>query len=406
MAARKKSKKAEHFEPPSFEETKETTEDALADVAKRFSHWRPAREELTKVLVVPTIFPQYDRATRVGGHPIQRVALVHGPSSHGKTTFAHGIGASFLKRGHFEGFIDAEMTTPIDWVEKLAGDLTKSPRFFALRPGTYEEVVDSVREFANTIVALREEEKVPPDTSGIAILDSLRKLIPKNVLAKILKDDADSAKGSIDGMGGRAAQIRAALNAAWLDEAIPLLNKTKTALLIIARETDDPMADQNDRKYGNDWKVGGGKAPFYESSLAVRITASELWEAGENGTRGRMVGTRHCGTIHKTKLAAKDSEHARFYFHTSNGAVCPEGFDRPRDVIELAKRYEILKISGSWFSWKGHRWQGADRLHLALHEKPEMLDELEKTCRDLFSPDEKLDEPEHDSDGVLKEVFE
>ena len=47
---------------------------------------------------VPTIFPQYDRATRVGGHPIERWTTVHGPSNHGKTTFLHGLGASFLQR--------------------------------------------------------------------------------------------------------------------------------------------------------------------------------------------------------------------------------------------------------------------------------------------------------------------
>ena len=72
---------------------------ALAGVAGRFKKFRPAREVLTLVKAVPTRFPQFDHATRVGGLPIERFMLLHGPSNHGKT----GIGGQHVRGGYEPG---------------------------------------------------------------------------------------------------------------------------------------------------------------------------------------------------------------------------------------------------------------------------------------------------------------
>jgi hypothetical protein len=40
------------------------------------------------------------------------------------------------------------------------------------------------------------------------------------------------------------------MNSAWMDEIVPLLEETKTAMVIIARETDDPDADQAAKMWG------------------------------------------------------------------------------------------------------------------------------------------------------------
>ncbi len=365
---------------------------AMAKVAKRFGSMKPAREVFTKVKSVPTRFVQYDRATRVGGHPIERVTLIHGPSNEGKTAFCHGLEASFLERGHFASLVDAEFTTPIDWLVKLMAELADHPAFVGIRPDSYEQTVDAVRDFCTTIAEAREKKEVPLETSGLVVVDSIRKLVPQNIMAKILKEGASTAKGSVDGMGGRAAQIKAALNGAWMDELIPLLYRTQTALVLIARESEDTNADAMDKKFGNDYKVGGGKAIYFDSSLVVRITAKPIWE----GPKGDavQVGMRHCCVVKKTKVAAKDNE-AYFFFHTSNGKVVPEGFDRARDVLELAKGYGILKVSGSWSSWRGKRWQGESRAVKSLTGKPEMLAEMENDCRALFDADEEIAVP-HD----------
>src|SRR5690606_8630504 len=85
---------------------------AMAAVANDLKEFRPAAEVLRHIESVPTIFPQYDAAVRVGGHPISRFTLIHGPSNEGKTVFTQGLGRSFLERGHFFALADAERTTP------------------------------------------------------------------------------------------------------------------------------------------------------------------------------------------------------------------------------------------------------------------------------------------------------
>ena len=77
------------------------------------------------------------------------------------------------------------------------------------------------------------------------------------------------------------------------------------------------------------------------------------------------------------------------WFHTSNGALVPEGFDRARDVLEMAKGYGIVTGTG-WMSWKGMRWQGDNAAVKKLHERPDALADLEAQVRARFAPDEEL----------------
>lgn len=372
---------AEAGPPKSERDERDERRKALAAVASRFGSWRPARQVLVRVQAVPTIFPQFDHATRVGGLPLQRFALVHGPSSHGKTSFANGLGLSFLQRGHFFALVDAERTTPITWLERQMSDHADNPAFVAKRPSTYEETVDAVREFLTTIGNARAKGQIPKETSGLVVVDSMRKLVPRNILARLLKEGSDSAKGSIDGMGGRAAQIKAALNAAWLDELIGLLADTNCAMVAIARESEDVDADANARKYGTNYKVQGGKALTYESSLAMRVTRS--WVRDGNGEDTAVVGERHQVRIWKTKVEGKDDKHIDCHFHTSNGTIASEGFDRARDLVELGVELGVVKHDGksTWLSWSGVRWQGQNVAVKKLSADPAQLALLEEQVR-------------------------
>jgi len=370
----------------------------LASVAKKFEGWRPARDVLVRVEAVPTIFPQFDRATRVGGMPLARFATVHGPSNHGKTAWCIGIGASFLARDHFFGLVDAERTTPMDWVEKLMGEQAIHPGFVAMRPTSYEQTVDSVRSFLTNIGEAREKGDIDEKTTGVVVVDSIRKLVPQNILDRLLKEGAESAKGSIDGFGGRAAQIKAAINSAWLDEVTMLLEQTNTVMVAIARESKDVDADANARKYGTDWKVTGGGALIFDSSLVVRITRAAWVKVGSGDDAKETIGERHQGRIWKTKVGAKDDRHTDFYFHTSNGKQTPEGFDRARDVLELGVRYGIVKApTGAWLTWGANRWNGQNAAVRKLSEDPEKLGALELEVRARFSPDEEIESEGDDS---------
>lgn len=361
---------------------------ALASVAGRFSGWKPAHEVLVEVEAVPTFFPQLNRVSRVGGWPISRFALVHGPSNEGKTELTHGLGGSFLARDHFYGFIDAEQTTPHSWVKKLVGEFANSPGFVALRPTTFEETVNAVRDFCTRIAEARIKGEIDESTTGLIVLDSIRKLVPKKFLDELLKsasgggNDKPAAKGGrygkkdmgIDGAAGRAGQIKALLNAAWLDELIPLLAQTRVGMACISRETEvaaeNPFAD-------NEIKIGGGKALFYDSSLAIRATREcFLYESNEKGAP--IVGEKRAIEVHKTKLAGKHDRWPTAYYFTSNGRLAPEGFDRARDVLDLALKLDVCETNGSWLAFQGEKLgNGMNNALTALRSNPEWLANIE-----------------------------
>lgn len=371
----------------------------LDNVADRFGGFRPAREVLRLVRAVPTWFVQYDHAGGVGGLPIERFMLLHGPSNHGKTIYALGLIGSFLARNHYAALIDAEFTTPLDWVEHLLGAHADSDRFFAMRPTSYEATVDAVRDFCREIARLRSDSKIAPDTSALIVVDSIRKLVPQNLMKKLVEG---AEKHGVDGYGGRAAQIRAAMNAAWMDELVPLLASTQTAMLVIAREAEDPDADARDKAAGRAFKVGGGKSLYYEASQAIRVErAGWVYErkAEKGEERLPAIGERHRITIHKTKVAQKTDRVQVAYFHTSNGSMFPEGFDRPRDLLELGRRLGVVDESGSWITFVGKKVQGELKALKLLHESPDLVVALEREVRAAF---EKAPPIEHDADGVVE----
>ena len=354
---------------------------AFAEIAARSSSFRPARETLRRVRAVPTIFPWLDWRTRVGGWPIDRISVVHGPSAAGKTLLAHGLGLSFLKRGSMYCLIDAEQTTPQSWMETLFGQHADNPAFVASRPKTYEQAVNDVRRMAEGLAEMRDKGKVPPDTTALFVVDSIRKLVPEDIQARIKKLGAEGEKGSVDGFSGAAGRMRAALNAAWLDELVPLMGHTGCAMLFVGRESDDPTADAKDRQFGNDWKLTGGRALFFDSSMVVRVSrASIVYEGSED--HKVAVGEKHLVEIHKTKVSARQDRVERAYFHTSSGARHPEGYDRARDVLSLADELGLLKKSGSWIAFGRKRWQGEARFVASVEDAT--LDEMEAACRAKF----------------------
>lgn len=361
----------------------------MQSIASEFKSFRPASEVLSEVIAVPTVFPQLDFATRVGGIPTERVILLHGPSAEGKTFCTIGLCLSYLKRAHFAALIDAERTTPITWLRKAMGKHADHPFFFAKRPDTYESTVKDVRDFVNTLKKVRDAKRVPPETTALLVVDSIRKLVPEDIFKKI-SGVSKLKKGEKEKVRDRSAQIKAAMNSAWMDELVPLLERTRTSMVIIAREMEDPDADKTRIRFtGPQFKVGGGRALFYDASLVLRVErASYVTKANEkeDGTPAKadVYGERHRVTIRKTKVAGQEDKQTVSYFHTSNGNLIPAGFDRARDVLELASRFDLLEKSGGWLKWGRNKWQGDHAAVKKLTATPLLLDELEEAVRAKF----------------------
>lgn len=367
--------------------------EALAAVAGKFASFRPAREVLKRVRAVPTIFPQFDHAVRVGGLPIERFMLLHGPSGMGKTSFALGLIRSFLARDHFALLLDAERTTPIDWVEKMVGPLADHPGFLAERPTTYEDTILKVRSFLNTTIALREKGKIPDDTAALIVVDSLRKLVPSDLMKEILSEV--TAKSGTTAGRDRGAQLKAKMNAAWMDELVPLLEAAQCSFVAIAREMQDPDADVWAKKFGTDYKVGGGGSIYYEASLVMRAERAGWITHGE-GKERLVYGERNRITIRKTKVAGKDDKVSVGYFNTSNGVLIPEGFDLARDLLQLGERLGVVKKSGSSFTCGGKKLGVGEHAAVKnITKDPELLGWLDARVRESFALAPPI---EHDPD--------
>jgi RecA/RadA recombinase len=350
----------------------------MASVASKIKGFKPASEVLTKVRSHPTVFPLYDRATRIGGHPLERFSLVHGPSNHGKTAFVHGLGLSFLRANDFYAYVDAEFTTPEDWMATLMAQYADHPGFLAMRPSSFDETVESVRSAVTGIAKARDEGVIPPETTALVVVDSIQKLIPKKLLTKVLK-----GKDGFDGAEGRGAQIKAALNSQWLNELTPLLYHAKASMVFISREYEAgvDLSKLHEPGGGSEYKVGGGKALVFEASQVMRVTRSFVKEV--RGEEKVIVGERHEIAITKTKVAGKQDRIERGYFHTSNGVLVPQGFDRARDVLELAQDSGHVVLNGSWLVCDvlKQKWQGESKAVVALSKDPFLLDTLEGAAR-------------------------
>ena len=286
-------------------------------------------------------------------------------------------------------------TTPITWMDQLFGSYADHPGFSALRPKTYEEAVVDVRTWATAIGDAKAKNRLPKDVTGIAVVDSVRKLVPKSFFEKVMKAEAEEdgkKKGTrpnmrtakpkgIDGVGGRSSQMKAHLHALWLDELTGLLDDTGTAIILITREHEDPDADFRDKAAGRNFKVSGGTALIYDSSMLLRVERTFVWGPGKKDERTPVYGESHKVTIRKSKVAGMQDREEVGYFCTSNGLLVPAGFDRARDVIRLGKEHDVVK-GDAWLSWHKNRWNGEHRAVAALTEKPEMIDEMEREIRE------------------------
>ena len=310
---------------------------ALGEVAEDFDGFEPGRDVLTPVRSVPTIFPQFDIATRVNGYPIQRVVLVHGPSNHGKTVFLLGLGRSFLEREHFYFHVDAEFTTPWPWVKEMLREFADYPTFRALRPTGYEDTAGQIRNACKTLTKARKAGRIPEHTTALFGLDSLQKLVPAGYLEKLAKE------GGIDPQKGRGGMLQAALNSAWMRELVPLMYHANAGIVLLSRESEN--TDPGKGMFDPDYKVAGGKAPYYDSSLVLRITRKEWVTKGKTKANpaGKVIGEKHLVQVMKPKVGHKDDRTTRCYFHTSNGEHIPAGFDTARDVIEMGLATGVLE---------------------------------------------------------------
>ena len=303
--------------------------------------WKRAEDAFDRVKAVRTIFLDYNRATRVGGHPVRRIATIHGESHGGKQAFALGLLKSFIDAGHLGGYIDAEHATPAEFLVELLGALEQRPNFLGMRPKSYELAIDGADAFLKAACGFVEKD---PDFCSALLVDTINKLVPSRELASVTKAGAaELAKGHL-------GRWRAAQNQAWLDHLVPRLGEPNCALLLIAQEREVATT----KAWEPNFRLKGGGALFFDASIVARVfKSSPVRETSD--TKSPIVGFRHKIRIRKSKVGHMDGKYTDCHFHLSNGALegVPAGFDLGRDAIEVGIVMDVVKQSSSWLTWKG-----------------------------------------------------
>ena len=361
---------------PEPEPAPKLDRDRYIEAAGEVKGWDSAGDILDKIESVRTVFPDFNRAVRVGGLPIRRIHTVHGPTHGGKTAFVLGLVKSFVDCGYLAGFVDAEHALGHKFAQEMVADLETYKNFLAVRPKNYEETIQKVDSFLDAAAKVR---KTHPDHKSILVVDSINKLVPKRELEKFLKGGSVDEKGAEEMAKGHWGRYRAALNQAWLDHLTPKVAAAECAMVIIAQERDDA---ENSTKFFDAFKVKGGAALMFDASLVIRVMKGQpVYLPGTSDKKGKEKNAAICGFSHrvriwKSKVAHMDGRYTDSIFHLSNGKLAPEGLDTARDALQVGVSLGLVTKSGSWFSFGKKRCQGEPKAIHYMNAHPEKLMKL------------------------------
>ena len=133
--------------------------------------------------------------------------------------------------------------------------------------------------------------------------------------------------------------------------------------------------------YGNPETTTGGNALKFYASVRIDIRRTE---AIKNGTE--IVGNRTRAKIVKNKVAPPFKE---AIFDIMYG----EGISKEGSVLDMALQVNVVKKSGSWFTYGGDQLgQGRENVRQFLKDNPELTEEIENKVKAEFGLIEPTDQ--------------
>jgi recombination protein RecA len=281
-----------------------------------------------------------DVALGIGGYPRGRVIEIYGPESSGKTTLAIHAIAEAQKTGGIAAIIDAEHAFDRFYAEKLGVDVET---LLISQPDNGEQAL----EIADHLIR--------SGAIDIVVIDSVAALTPK---AEIEGD-----------MGENKVGLQARLMSQALRKLTATISKTNTTCIFI-----NQLREKIGVMFGNPETTTGGNALKFYASVRIDIRKSTQIKDGEDAT-----GTRAKVKIIKNKMAPPFRK-AEF------DIMYGEGISKVGEIIDLGVEYEIVKKSGSWFSYGDTKLgQGRDAVKQLLQDNPELAEELEVRIREALA---------------------
>jgi recombination protein RecA len=280
-----------------------------------------------------------DIATGIGGFPRGRIIEIFGPESSGKTTMALHAIAEAQKLGGIAAFIDAEHALDTGYADKIGVDVKN---LLISQPDYGEQAMDIT------------ETLVRSNAIDIIVVDSVAALTPK---AEIEGEMGDSHMG-----------LQARLMSQALRKLTSSISKSKCIVIFI-----NQIRMKIGVMFGNPETTTGGNALKFYASIRLDVRKISAVKDKEE-----MTGSRTRVKVVKNKVAPpfKTAEFDMMY---------GTGVSRTGEIIDLAVENDIIKKSGSWFSYGEDRiGQGQDKVKAYLEENPKLLTEIEKKVRDLY----------------------
>jgi recombination protein RecA len=308
---------------------------ALDSIKKQYgdgSIMRLGESRHTNIDVVPTGALSLDIALGVGGLPRGRVIEIYGPESSGKTTLAQHIAAEVQKSGGIAAIVDAEHAMDPEYARALGVNVEE---LLIAQPDTGEQALEIT------------EQLVRSGAVDLVIIDSVAALVPK---AEIEGEMGDSLPG-----------LQARLMSQALRKLTAVVSKTNTIIIFI-----NQLRQKIGVMYGNPETTTGGNALKFYASVRLDIRKIETLkkESTEYGNRVKVK-------IVKNKVAPpfRTAEFDIIYGRGINSAGC---------VLDIAAEMEIVRKSGTWFSYKEEKiGQGRDSARQYLEANPALLAEIE-----------------------------
>ena len=281
-----------------------------------------------------------DIALGVGGYPRGRVVEIYGPESSGKTTLTLHAIAEAQKAGGIAAFIDAEHAFDRFYAEKLGVDIDN---LIISQPDNGEQAL----EIADNLIR--------SGAIDIVIIDSVAALTPKS---------------EIEGeMGDSKMGLHARLMSQALRKLTGSISKTKCTVIFI-----NQLREKIGVMFGNPETTTGGNALKFYCSVRLDIRRSTQIKDSNGNVKGNKTRVK----VVKNKVAPpfKTAEFDIMY---------GEGVSKVGEIIDLGVEYEIIKKSGSWFSYGDTKLgQGRDAVKALLLDNPELFDELDAKIREAI----------------------
>ncbi|QJD94985.1 recombinase RecA [Mucilaginibacter robiniae] len=290
--------------------------------------------------VIPTGSLTLDLALGVGGLPKGRVVEIYGPESSGKTTLAIHAIAESQKKGGIAAFIDAEHAFDRFYAQKLGVDIEN---LLISQPDNGEQAL----EIADNLIR--------SGAIDILVIDSVAALVPK---------------GEIEGeMGDSKMGLQARLMSQALRKLTGTINKTGCCCIFI-----NQLREKIGVMFGNPETTTGGNALKFYASVRLDVRRiSQIKDSDE------VSGNRVKVKIVKNKVAPP-------FRLAEFDIMFGEGISKAGEIIDLGVEHNIIKKSGSWFSYGDSRLgQGRDAVKQLIIDNPELAEELENKIKDVVS---------------------